>query len=116
LEAPDGAPLDRFELAEAGRLQTFPADYPWSGKDRSQQIGNAIPPRLAAHVLAAALGWRLDEKSLDAAVEGEWQRTRTGVPSLAERMPATELTPTGERSAAHGPATASPTASATQLF
>lgn len=64
---------DRFTLSEAGRLQTFPLDYPWSGKDISQQIGNAIPPRLAAHVLAAALGWEIDDESLDAAVESGWQ-------------------------------------------
>ncbi|WP_084467903.1 DNA cytosine methyltransferase [Actinokineospora inagensis] len=56
LTSPSGEPLGRFTLAEAGSLQTFPADYPWSGSDIAQQIGNAIPPRLAAHVLAAALG------------------------------------------------------------
>ncbi|WP_329033209.1 DNA cytosine methyltransferase [Streptomyces sp. NBC_01725] len=48
--------LPRFSHAEAGLLQTFPALYPWSGQDLSQQIGNAIPPRLAEHVLTAALG------------------------------------------------------------
>lgn len=47
--------LKRFTPAEAGQLQTFPANYPWSGEDVDQQIGNAIPPRLAVHVLAAAL-------------------------------------------------------------
>lgn len=41
---------------EAGMLQTFPENYPWDGNDLSQQIGNAIPPRLAAHVLNALLG------------------------------------------------------------
>lgn len=41
---------------EAGTLQTFPADYPWRGATqlaRATQIGNAIPPLLAAHILAA---------------------------------------------------------------
>ncbi|MGA6221835.1 DNA cytosine methyltransferase [Streptomyces umbrinus] len=52
---PTGAD-DRFTLSEAGRLQTFPAAYPWSGKDISQQIGNAVPPRLGMHILSAALG------------------------------------------------------------
>lgn len=45
----------RFTHAEAGRLQTFPLDYRWRGRDVAQQIGNAVPPRLAAYVLAAAL-------------------------------------------------------------
>jgi DNA (cytosine-5)-methyltransferase 1 len=49
--------LERFTFSEAGRLQTFPRDYPWSGKDVGQQIGNAVPPRLAIHVLSAAFGW-----------------------------------------------------------
>ncbi|EPD54735.1 DNA cytosine methyltransferase [Streptomyces sp. HGB0020] len=46
----------RFSFSEAGRLQTFPAAYPWSGKDVSQQIGNAVPPRLGMHIISAALG------------------------------------------------------------
>ncbi|GAA4752315.1 DNA cytosine methyltransferase [Gordonia alkaliphila] len=46
----------RFGPREAGRLQTFPDGYPWSGRDISQQVGNAIPPRLGAHVLNHLLG------------------------------------------------------------
>ncbi|MEV4143212.1 DNA cytosine methyltransferase [Amycolatopsis sp. NPDC049691] len=76
----DERELPRFTLAEAGRLQTFPIDYPWAGNDISQQIGNAIPPRLAAHVLAAALGLKLDEKSLDEAVNGAWEVTKASKP------------------------------------
>lgn len=53
----DGTELDRFSFSEAGRLQTFPTDYPWSGRDVGQQIGNAVPPRLAMHILCAAFGW-----------------------------------------------------------
>ncbi|MEU8877917.1 DNA cytosine methyltransferase [Streptomyces javensis] len=53
----DDVELPRFSHSEAGRLQTFPADYPWSGRDVGQQIGNAVPPRLAMHVLCAAFGW-----------------------------------------------------------
>ncbi|MFE7295093.1 DNA cytosine methyltransferase [Streptomyces sp. NPDC057579] len=53
----NGAELDRFTSSEAGCLQTFPVDYPWSGRDVAQQIGNAVPPRLAMHVLSAAFGW-----------------------------------------------------------
>ncbi|MGW5000016.1 DNA cytosine methyltransferase [Streptomyces hydrogenans] len=49
----------RFSPPEAGLLQTFPAAYPWKGTDVAQQIGNAIPPRLAVHILCTAL--ELDE-------------------------------------------------------
>jgi len=57
----------RFLPPEAGRLQTFPASYPWSGAAIPQQIGNAIPPRLGVHVLCAALG--IDDTTRDAALE-----------------------------------------------
>ena len=50
----DGRELERFSHAEAGQLQGFPADYPWSGRDISQQIGNACPPPLAHALLTAA--------------------------------------------------------------
>lgn len=51
---PDGNELDRLTHSEAGRLQGFPADYPWSGRDVSQQIGNAAPVQLATALLRAA--------------------------------------------------------------
>ena len=48
----------RVTVAEAATLQGFPPDYPWSGPTtrQHQQIGNAIPPPLAEHVLAEASG------------------------------------------------------------
>ncbi|MFE5709727.1 DNA cytosine methyltransferase [Streptomyces sp. NPDC056501] len=52
----DGTELPRFSDPEAGILQTFPADYPWSGRAIAQQIGNAIPPLLGRAVLKAAIG------------------------------------------------------------
>lgn len=76
----DGAPDGRLTLAEAGVLQTFPSDYPWSGRDIAQQIGNAIPPRLAVHVLASALGRRVDEESLDNAMSRSWADAKTESP------------------------------------
>jgi DNA (cytosine-5)-methyltransferase 1 len=51
-EWPDGTSR-RLTVAEAGQLQTFPANYPWQGGSISQQqqVGDAMPPVLAAAVL-----------------------------------------------------------------
>ncbi|GAA1892467.1 DNA cytosine methyltransferase [Streptantibioticus ferralitis] len=46
---------DRFTIPESGVLQTFPHNFPWSGKDQAQQVGNAVPPRVGMHVLGMAL-------------------------------------------------------------
>jgi DNA (cytosine-5)-methyltransferase 1 len=44
-------------LEEAAALQGFPVDYPWRGSRsaRFRQVGDAVPPPLAWHVLRAAL-------------------------------------------------------------
>jgi DNA (cytosine-5)-methyltransferase 1 len=52
---PDGNELPRLTWSEAGLLQGFPADYPWTGRDISQQIGNAVPVPLGRALIAAAL-------------------------------------------------------------
>ncbi|MEV5541778.1 DNA cytosine methyltransferase [Saccharopolyspora shandongensis] len=78
----DGTDCGRFEDWEAGRLQTFPRDFPWAGSAVAQQIGNAIPPRLAAHVLAAVLGWKLKSEQFDAAVEARWTESRDTKPLM----------------------------------
>ncbi|GAA1958222.1 DNA cytosine methyltransferase [Kitasatospora viridis] len=54
LVGPDGQELERFTWAEAGALQSFPLDHPWTGGDIGQQIGNAVPVRLGTAILAAA--------------------------------------------------------------
>ncbi len=71
--------IDRLEPREAGLLQTFPIDYPWDGTDKYQQVGNAIPPRVAVHILAAAV---FEKKpvvaSLDQAIAKTWDEARAG--------------------------------------
>jgi DNA (cytosine-5)-methyltransferase 1 len=66
--APDGTELPRFTTAEAGALQTFPDDYPWSGRAIAQQIGNAIPPLLGKAILEAAIGSADEFTRIDQAV------------------------------------------------
>ena len=54
----DGPITIRLTPQDALLLQSFPHDYPIQGPKTKQfeQIGNAVPPQLAAHVLAAATG------------------------------------------------------------
>lgn len=48
----------RLTITEALILQSFPPGYPVQGTKtkRFEQIGNAVPPRLAAHLLAGLMG------------------------------------------------------------
>lgn len=53
LYRPRGGEWRPVTVEEGATFQTFPHDYPWVGtkKSRGQQVGNAVPPRLAESVL-----------------------------------------------------------------
>ncbi len=54
----------RITIEEAAALQSFPADYPFQGTKTARflQVGNAVPPLLALHVLSAASGVPIPEE------------------------------------------------------
>lgn len=59
-ELPNGSPGGsvRVSIVEAAILQGFRPDYPWQGTKTAQfsQVGNAVPPPLAAAVVGALIG------------------------------------------------------------
>lgn len=59
----NGEESERISVQDAGIIQSFPADYPWAGTKTKQyeQVGNAVPPLLAAHVVSMATGISLAE-------------------------------------------------------
>ncbi|WP_227985177.1 DNA cytosine methyltransferase [Nocardia spumae] len=67
---------DRFLDREAGRLQSFPMDYPWQEGAVAQQIGNAVPPIFGLHILAAAMGYQVTKEQADKVFDLEWSEVR----------------------------------------
>lgn len=63
----DGIESDRIRVSvtESSLLQGFPANHPWRGNQSQQleQIGNAIPPPLAAALLREVLGLEPEQSS-----------------------------------------------------
>ena len=64
LYTPDGGETRAVTPEEGGVLQTFPHDYPWHGnkKERGQQVGNAVPPTMAAEILRPFVSTALAEE------------------------------------------------------
>jgi DNA (cytosine-5)-methyltransferase 1 len=57
----------RFRTGELKRLMTFPDDYELTGtrRERQLQLGNAVPPRLAARMAAGLLQALRDVEAID---------------------------------------------------
>jgi DNA (cytosine-5)-methyltransferase 1 len=55
VSTPPGQESRRVTVQEAAVLQSFPPDYPWQGTKTAQyrQVGDAVPPLMAAHILAS---------------------------------------------------------------
>lgn len=63
----------RISVREAGVLQGFPADYPWQGTKSQQyrQVGDAVPPPLAAAILRPLVHERCAGRVLPFGLLGE---------------------------------------------
>ena len=79
-------------------MQTFPADYKWTGSktDQEQMVGNAVPVKLAQYV-AAAIKRHIEARASKAIASNEFrewleknkdlsERTRTDIISRLKRI------------------------------
>ncbi len=85
IESIQGANHGNLSVSDAGLFQTFPIDYPWSGRNQSQQVGNAIPPRMGVHLLASALGLEFKTCDLDSAVKRKWDGSFGCIPTTPKK-------------------------------